>query len=106
MPTHLTCSGVASARHTPPECSVRLSASAGWRTAPAVEWAAAPNPLVEVSWEQAVDLVSDELARVYAERGLSAACGASYGWASAGRFPHAQSQIHRPLNNLDGYVAG
>ena len=31
--------------------------------------------------------------------------GGSYGWASAGRFHHAQSQIHRFLNTaLGGYV--
>ncbi|MBT6273376.1 MAG: molybdopterin-dependent oxidoreductase, partial [Chromatiales bacterium] len=30
--------------------------------------------------------------------------GGSYGWASAGRFHHAQSQIHRFLNSVGGYV--
>jgi biotin/methionine sulfoxide reductase len=30
--------------------------------------------------------------------------GGSYGWASAGRFHHAQSQVHRFLNCLGGYV--
>jgi hypothetical protein len=30
--------------------------------------------------------------------------GGSYGWASAGRFHHAQSQLHRFLNCLGGYV--
>ncbi len=28
----------------------------------------------------------------------------SYGWSSAGRFHHAQSQVHRFLNTLGGYV--
>ena len=32
--------------------------------------------------------------------------GGSYGWASAGRFHHAQSQLHRFLNCLGGYVRG
>jgi biotin/methionine sulfoxide reductase len=64
------------------------------------------EPFVEVSWERAVELVGDELARVYGTYGPSAVYGGSYGWASAGRFHHAQSQIHRFLNTLGGYVAG
>src|SRR5699024_3374122 len=28
----------------------------------------------------------------------------SYGWGSAGRFHHAQSQVHRFLNTLGGYT--
>ena len=31
--------------------------------------------------------------------------GGSYGWASAGRFHHAQSQLHRFLDLLGGYTA-
>nr|MDQ6120126.1 molybdopterin-dependent oxidoreductase [Klebsiella pneumoniae subsp. pneumoniae] len=31
--------------------------------------------------------------------------GGSYGWASAGRFHHAQSQLHRFLKGLGGYTA-
>jgi biotin/methionine sulfoxide reductase len=64
------------------------------------------EPFVEVSWDQAIDLVSSELSRVYSEHGPSAVYGGSYGWASAGRFHHAQSQIHRFLNKLGGYVGG
>jgi len=37
--------------------------------------------------------------------GNEAIFGGSYGWASAGRFHHAQSQIHRFLNCIGGYVA-
>jgi len=29
---------------------------------------------------------------------------APYGWASAGRFHHSQSQLHRFLNQLGGYT--
>jgi biotin/methionine sulfoxide reductase len=64
------------------------------------------EPFIEVSWERALDLVSDELRRVYSEHGPESVYGCSYGWASAGRFHHAQSQIHRFLNCLGGYVAG
>jgi biotin/methionine sulfoxide reductase len=59
---------------------------------------------VEVSWPEAIELVGEELQRVYGQHGPSAVFGGSYGWASAGRFHHAQSQIHRFLNVLGGYV--
>ena len=59
---------------------------------------------VPVSWERAIDLLSGELRRVLAAKGPGAIYGGSYGWASAGRFHHAQSQIHRFLNSIGGYV--
>ncbi|MFD0360222.1 molybdopterin guanine dinucleotide-containing S/N-oxide reductase [Nocardia sp. GCM10030253] len=59
---------------------------------------------VPVSWETAVELLSGELSRVYREHGAESVYGGSYGWASAGRFHHAQSQVHRFLNCLGGYV--
>ncbi len=62
------------------------------------------EPFVEVSWEQATTLVAEELKRVIGQHGNSAIFGGSYGWASAGRFHHAQSQVHRFLNTLGGYV--
>lgn len=62
------------------------------------------EPFVEVSWEIALELVATELRRVKAEHGNSAIFGGSYGWGSAGRFHHAQSQLHRFLNGWGGYV--
>ncbi len=62
------------------------------------------EPFVEVSWEVALDLVAGELQRVRREHGNQAIFGGSYGWGSAGRFHHAQSQLHRFLNTLGGYV--
>ncbi|CVI22049.1 Biotin sulfoxide reductase [Agrobacterium fabacearum CFBP 5771] len=59
---------------------------------------------VEVDWPQAADLVAKELQRVYGDYGPQAVFGGSYGWSSAGRFHHAQSQVHRFLNTLGGYV--
>ena len=47
-----------------------------------------------------------ELRRVYDAHGGEAVYGGSYGWASAGRFHHAQSQLHRFLNCLGGYARG
>lgn len=51
-----------------------------------------------------MDLLAGELGRVYRQYGPEAVYGGSYGWASAGRFHHAQSQLHRFLNCLGGYV--
>ncbi|WP_024805177.1 molybdopterin guanine dinucleotide-containing S/N-oxide reductase [Nocardia sp. BMG51109] len=62
------------------------------------------EPFVPVSWERALDLLSGELRRVYDESGPESVYAGSYGWASAGRFHHAQSQVHRFLNCLGGYV--
>src|SRR5260370_16302257 len=62
------------------------------------------EPFVPVSWDTALDLLSGELRRVYRDHGAEAVYGGSYGWASAGRFHHAQSQVHRLLNCLGGYV--
>jgi biotin/methionine sulfoxide reductase len=62
------------------------------------------EPFVAVPWDEALDLVAAELERVISTHGNEAIFGGSYGWASAGRFHHAQSQIHRLLNLLGGYV--
>ncbi|WP_337191760.1 molybdopterin-dependent oxidoreductase [Nocardioides flavescens] len=59
---------------------------------------------VEVGWDEALDLVATELARVRREHGDDAVFGGSYGWGSAGRLHHAQSQVHRFLNLTGGYV--
>jgi biotin/methionine sulfoxide reductase len=64
------------------------------------------DEFVEVSWDKALDLVAEELQRVRTHHGNQAIYGGSYGWASAGRFHHAQSQLHRLLNLIGGYTAG
>ena len=63
------------------------------------------DPFVEVSWEHAEQLVADELIRITSEFGNQAIYAGSYGWASAGRFHHAQSQLKRFLNCIGGYTA-
>jgi biotin/methionine sulfoxide reductase len=63
------------------------------------------EPFVEVSWDHALELLSTELQRVYTTHGSSGVYGGSYGWSSAGRFHHGQSQLHRFLNCLGGYVS-
>jgi biotin/methionine sulfoxide reductase len=62
------------------------------------------EPFVRVSWEQALDLAAAELARVRARHGNQAIDAGSYGWASAGRFHHAQSQLRRLMNLFGGHV--
>ncbi len=62
------------------------------------------DEFVPVSWPEALDHVAAELRRVYAAHGPRGVFGGSYGWASAGRFHDAQSQIHRFLNLAGGYV--
>jgi biotin/methionine sulfoxide reductase len=59
---------------------------------------------VQVSWEEVIDRTAAELTRCIDGFGNSAIFGGSYGWASAGRFHHAQSQIHRFLNVNGGYT--
>ncbi|MEM9048678.1 MAG: molybdopterin-dependent oxidoreductase [Pseudomonadota bacterium] len=59
---------------------------------------------VALPWDEALDIASTEIARVRAEHGNGSIYGASYGWASAGRFHHANGQLHRFLNCIGGYV--
>ncbi|TCM14205.1 biotin/methionine sulfoxide reductase [Novosphingobium sp. PhB165] len=62
------------------------------------------EPFVEVDWDVALDLVAGEIARIREAHGNEAIFAGSYGWASAGRFHHAQSQLHRFYNCIGGYV--
>lgn len=62
------------------------------------------EPFVEVDWDAALDLLASEIDRVRSQYGNSAIFGGSYGWASAGRFHQAQSQIHRFLAAIGGFT--
>ena len=60
---------------------------------------------VALDWPEALDRVAAELTRIRDQHGPEAVFGGSYGWSSAGRFHHAQSQVHRFLNTaMGGYV--
>ena len=60
---------------------------------------------VACPWDEVLDLLANELSRIRTEHGAAAVFGGSYGWSSAGRFHHAQSQVHRFLNMaFGGYV--
>jgi len=60
------------------------------------------DKFLEVPWDEALDIAAEELARVIKEHGNTSIFAGSYGWASAGRFHHAQSQLHRFINLLGG----
>ncbi|MBN9081463.1 MAG: biotin transporter BioY [Rhizobiales bacterium 62-17] len=62
------------------------------------------EPFVEVSWDEALDLVASEIARVRDTHGSKAIFSGCYGWSSAGRFHHAQSQLKRFFNMVGGSV--
>lgn len=63
------------------------------------------DAFVPAPWDEALDLLAAELKRVRDGSGPGAIFGGSYGWSSAGRFHHAQGQVHRFLNiACGGYV--
>ncbi|MEM9250656.1 MAG: molybdopterin-dependent oxidoreductase [Pseudomonadota bacterium] len=59
---------------------------------------------VEVSWDTALEALATELTRVRTDHGNESLFAGSYGWASAGRFHHAQSQLKRFLNTIGGFA--
>ncbi|HEY4133574.1 MAG TPA: molybdopterin guanine dinucleotide-containing S/N-oxide reductase [Alphaproteobacteria bacterium] len=62
------------------------------------------DPFVEVSWDEALDLVAGEVLRVRKDHGSQAIFGGSYGWSSAGAFHHARTQLRRFLFTSGGCV--
>ena len=60
------------------------------------------DSFVEVEWDRALDLVAEELNRVRDNHTNESIFAGSYGWASAGRFHHAQSQLRRFMNLFGG----
>jgi biotin/methionine sulfoxide reductase len=65
----------------------------------------ANDSFVEVSWDRAISLAAGALRDVTQKYGNESVFGGSYGWSSAGRFHHAQSQMRRFLNLAGGYVS-
>ena len=62
------------------------------------------DDFVEVGWDEAERLVVAELRRVIDAHGNESIFAGSYGWASAGRFHHAQGHLKRFLNFLGGFT--
>ncbi len=61
------------------------------------------DEFVPVSWEEAIDITSSELQNIKKEFGNDSIYAGSYGWASAGRFHHAKSQLNRFFNLFGGF---
>lgn len=77
----------------------------GWlRDGPGPSSKRGADEFVAVSWDELTELLAAELRRVVDTHGNEAIYAGSYGWASAGRFHHAQSQVHRFLKMLGGYT--
>lgn len=62
------------------------------------------DDFVEVSWDEALDLVAEEINRVRHLHGNASIFAGSYGWTSCGRFHHAPTQLKRMLNLVGGYT--
>ena len=61
------------------------------------------EPFVAVSWDTALDLVAAEIDRIRSEHGNDSIF-ASSGWASAGTFHSAATQLKRFFNDVGGFV--
>ena len=61
------------------------------------------DKFLPVSWDEALNLASQELNRVKDNYGNASIFAGSYGWASAGRFHHAKSQVNRFFNLFGGF---
>jgi biotin/methionine sulfoxide reductase len=62
------------------------------------------EPFVAVDWDTALDIAASALQRVRSQFGNESIFAGSYGWASAGRFHHAQGQLKRFLNLIGGFT--
>ncbi|MCP4765251.1 MAG: molybdopterin-dependent oxidoreductase [Gammaproteobacteria bacterium] len=62
------------------------------------------DAFVEVDFDTALDLIANELKRLRLQFGSQSIFAGSYGWASAGRFHHAQSQLKQFLNCSGGFI--
>ena len=58
---------------------------------------------IPVSWNEAILYASNELKRIKKKYGNKSIYAGSYGWASAGRFHHAKSQLNRFFNLFGGF---
>lgn len=104
VPSPLLRNVEGSARH--PTRVARPAVRRGWLdSGPGPSANRGNEEFVEVDWDTALDLVAAQLDRVRGESGNESIFGGSYGWSSAGRFHHAQSQLHRFLNTIGGYTA-
>ena len=62
------------------------------------------EPFVRVSWDEAIQMVADELQRVKTQYGNRAIYGGSYGWDNSGTMHSSTGAMHRLLSLFGGYV--
>lgn len=102
-PSEILNNLVAAARH--PARIARPAVRRGWlENGPGPDSRRGRDSFVEIGWDEAIKRLAAELSRVRGASGCGSIFGGSYGWSSAGRFHHAQSQVHRFLNATGGYV--
>nr|WP_179756620.1 molybdopterin-dependent oxidoreductase [Kineococcus aurantiacus] len=75
-----------------------------WEDGPGPDDRRGRDEFLPVAWDELLDRVAAEYRRVLGDHGPRAVFAGSYGWASAGRFHHAQSQLHRFSHLLGGAV--
>mgnify|MGYP001166647921 FL=1 len=61
------------------------------------------DTFVPMSWDESLDIAANELLKTKNNFGNSSIYAGSYGWASAGRFHHAKSQVNRFFNHFGGF---
>jgi biotin/methionine sulfoxide reductase len=79
----------------------------GWlrdRASPGQRSQRGRDRFVPVTWDAAARLIAGEIDRVRTAHGNDSIFAGSYGWGSAGRFHHAQSQVRRLMNCVGGYT--
>ncbi|MCW8084904.1 molybdopterin-dependent oxidoreductase [Sabulicella glaciei] len=76
----------------------------GWLQGRRAGHARGGDPFVPVSWDRVTRILAEEVAQTRAEHGDNAIFGGSYGWASAGRFHHAKTQLQRYLALGGGFT--
>jgi len=103
-PSPLLDNLAASARHS--SRITKPMVRKGWlENGPGPDSRRGKDEFVPIEWPVVLDLLSDELKRIVSQHSPASIFGGSYGWSSAGRFHHAQSQVHRFLNtSVGGYV--
>ncbi|MCR1568459.1 trimethylamine-N-oxide reductase TorA [Mixta sp.] len=60
---------------------------------------------VPVSWDKAIDLVSDEIRRLQQTYGPSSIYAGSYGWKSTGMLHNCRALLHRLMNLAGGFLS-
>ncbi|HLH99658.1 MAG TPA: molybdopterin-dependent oxidoreductase, partial [Acidimicrobiales bacterium] len=73
-----------------------------WEDGPGPDERRGADEWLEVGWDEVLDRLAVDLGRVVAVHGPASLYAGSYGWASAGRFHHAQSQLRRFTGLLGG----